>query len=78
MTKVQLHYKLSRPLRDADLEGVANVHGVYGIARVQIAPSLDSLTVDYDASRLNEREVETALFHAGLPIERFAPTPADL
>jgi len=68
MTKVTLHYDLTRPLTDADLESVASVHGTYGMARVQAAPSLDKITVDYDASRLMKRDVEAVLLRHGIPI----------
>ena len=68
MTKVTLHYDLLRPLADDDWENVANVHGTYGIVRVQVAPSLDKLTVDYDASRLMKKDVEAELRRWGLPL----------
>jgi len=74
MTKVTLHYDLMRPLTDADLENIANVHSTYGIARVQVASSLDKLTVDYDASRLMKTDVESALMRHGLPIRTLAAT----
>jgi hypothetical protein len=74
MTKVTLHYDLMRPLTDADLVNIANVHSTYGIARVQVAPSLDKLTVDYDASRLMKTDVESALMRHGLPIRTLAAT----
>ena len=51
------------------MESIARVHGTYGIVRVILAPSLDRITVEYDASRLNAREVESVLHSAGLPIE---------
>jgi hypothetical protein len=70
MTKVQLHYDLLRPLSDGDLDAVARAHGVYGIMRVRIAPALDKVTVDYDASRLTEDDVEAALARLGIPIRR--------
>ncbi len=70
MTKVQLHYELLRPLDGSDTEGVANAHSVYGIMRVWVAPALDRLTVDYDASRLSEPDVEAALIQNGLPLKR--------
>ena len=70
MTKVQLHYELVRPLDDVDAEGVANVHGYYGIMRVAVEPSLDRITVDYDASRLSERDVEAVLIRHSIPIRR--------
>lgn len=72
MTRVQLHYELTRPLGEDDLEGVANVHSVYGISRVQVGSNSGSITVEYDASRLSERDVESALVHHGVPIQRIA------
>jgi hypothetical protein len=70
MTKVQLEYDLERPLTDEDADGVADVHGWYGILRVQPALSLDSLAVEYDASRLTEKDVEAVLHRYRLPIKR--------
>jgi len=69
MTKVTLHYDLQRPLGSEDLDNIANVHSTYGIVRVQVAPSLDKLTVDYDASRLTKKDVEATLHRFGLPIQ---------
>jgi len=46
MTKVTLHYGLTRPLSDDDFENIAQVHATYGMARVQVAPKLDKITVD--------------------------------
>ena len=70
MTKVQLEYDLARPLTDADAGGIADVHSWYGILRVQLAPSMDKLAVEYDASRLDEKDVEAVLQRFGLPIKR--------
>jgi hypothetical protein len=68
MTKVTLHYDLTRPLTEIDLENVGRLPSVYGMARVQVSPALDKLTVDYDASRLMKKDVEAVLAHHGLPI----------
>jgi len=68
MTKVTLHYDLSRPLSDSDLENIARVHSVYGMVRVQVAPTLDKITVDYDASRLMKQDVEAILARHDIPI----------
>jgi hypothetical protein len=76
MTKVTLHYDLIRPLTDDDLPSIANVHSTYGMARVQVAPSLDKITVDYDASRLNKTDVEAALIRHGVPIHSIAQSVA--
>jgi hypothetical protein len=70
MTKVQLQYDLIRPLTDQDAVAVADVHSWYGMQRVQVAPSLDRLLVEYDASRLSEKDVEAVLQRFGLPIQR--------
>ena len=75
MTKVQLQYDLTRPLTDHDAAAVADVHSWYGIHRVQLAPTLDHLLVDYDASRLSEKDVESVLQRFGLPIQRKWTTP---
>jgi len=68
MTKVTLRYELTRKLGDEDLENLSNVHSTYGMARVQVAPSLDKIIVDYDASRLMKKDVEAVLSHHGIPI----------
>ena len=68
MTKVTLHYDLSRVLTDEDCAQIAALHGVYGFARVQLAPSLDNITVDYDASRLMKKDVEAELARHGVPV----------
>lgn len=72
MTRVELRYTLTNPLTDQEAEGVARAHGCYGIHRIRVAPSLDAISVDYDASRLSEQDVESALIQNGVPIERHA------
>jgi hypothetical protein len=76
VTKVTLHYDLQRPLEDADLPNLANVHSVYGIARVQPSPSLTAVTVDYDASRLMKSDVEAVLARHNIPIRTNAQVVA--
>ena len=68
MTKVTLYYDLTRPLGDEDFDNIAKVHATYGVARVQVAPALDKITVDYDASRLMKKDVEAVLATHGIPI----------
>jgi len=70
MTKVQLQYDLTRPLTDSDAGRVADVHSWYGIMRVQLGPAMDKLAVEYDASRLTEKDVEAVLQRFGLPVKR--------
>jgi len=76
MTKVTLHYDLLRPLTDEDLPNIAKAHSTYGMVRVQVAPSLEKITVDYDASRLMKGDVEAVLARHGIPIRTVAQTVA--
>ena len=68
MTKVQLSFKLSRPLEDADLRQIARVHAVFAILAVRVASSGNELFVEYDASRLTPKEVQGTLTAHGLPL----------
>jgi hypothetical protein len=70
MTKVDLHYKLVRPIDDGDVDRIAKVHSHFGIFRVRFAPSQTEIEVEYDASRLSDRDVEAALLNYGFPIQR--------
>jgi hypothetical protein len=72
MTKVTLHYDLSRKLTEEDFANITAVHSVYGMTRVRLAPSLDRITVDCDASRLTKDDVEAALARYGIPLAQRA------
>ena len=68
MTKVQAQFDLTRPLDEALMAQIAKAHAVYGIARISVAPTNDSITVEYDATRMNPMEVESVLLRAGIPV----------
>jgi allophanate hydrolase subunit 1 len=70
MTKVQIRFRLRQPLRDTLLQTIADAHTLYGIQRVQLSPAMDSLMVEYDATRLRPAEVEAALSGAGIEAEQ--------
>ena len=70
MTKVQLKFELARELDSKAMEAIANAHSYYGIHYVQLHPSLNSLVVEYDASRLTGTDVEATLHRAGVPVQR--------
>ncbi len=70
VTKVQLPYALRRSITDKDARGISDVHGAYGIQRVKLGSGMDAITVEYDASRLKEQDVEATLIRYGIPIER--------
>ena len=65
-----MRFRSSKPLDEPLLERIRDLHAVYGVLGVQVAPSLDVLTVEYDATRLRPAEVESALERAGIAVER--------
>jgi hypothetical protein len=73
MTKVQKHFRLQRPLDESLMDQIAAANSIYGIDRIQIAPSREELMVEFDASRLRTAEVETALQRAGIPVIAVVP-----
>ena len=73
MTKVQVNYKLTRVVDDRDMEAIARIHGVYGFFAVRVAPSLEELFVEYDASRLTRKDLLATLEAHGLPV--IVPVP---
>lgn len=73
MTKVQVRFHLEKPLDDKLLARLAEAHSKYGIQKIVLAPGLESLVVEYDATRLRPAEVEAALTGAGIAVK---PTAA--
>ena len=69
MTKVQVHFRLQKPLDDAMLERLSDTTAKYGIQKIKVDPALDGLMVEYDATRLRPAEVESALAVAGIPVQ---------
>jgi len=72
MTKVQMRFRLQKPLDDTQLSRISDAYSIYGIQKIQVSPSLDGLTVEYDATRLRPAEVANALANAGLAVEAIA------
>lgn len=68
MTKVEIQFPLERPLDDALMARIAGVYSIYGIQKIRLDPSLNGLTVEYDATRLRPAEVHSALARAGIPV----------
>jgi hypothetical protein len=68
MTKVQIRFRLQRPLDEVLLSRIADAHSIYGIHKIKVEPGMDRLRVEYDATRLRPSEVESALADGGLPV----------
>jgi hypothetical protein len=69
MTKVQLRFRLQKPLDDLLLQRISDAHSLYGLLRVKLTPDQSGVFVEYDATRLRPAEVEAALAGAGIPVE---------
>jgi hypothetical protein len=70
MTKIQLPFTLAAPLDEAVMDRIANIYEVYGILRIGVEPGGNKLTVEYDATRLSPKDVESLLARAGVPLVR--------
>jgi hypothetical protein len=73
MTKVLKQFRLQRPLDDKLMESIAAANSIYGIERIRLTSSREDLLVEYDASRLRESEVESALQSFGIPVIEVLP-----
>ncbi len=69
MTKVQVRFRLQKPLDDLMLNRLSDTTSLYGIQKIKVDPALDGLMVEYDATRLRPAEVESALAGAGIPVQ---------
>jgi hypothetical protein len=70
MTKVQIRFRLTQPLDENLLKRLSDANAIYGIERIRLAPNMESVTVDYDATRLRPAEVESALTGIGIAVQQ--------
>jgi hypothetical protein len=66
MTKIQAQFKLIEPLNLETSQRLADTSSLYGILRIHLDAQRNDLTVEYDATRLKEQDVEAALARAGV------------
>jgi allophanate hydrolase subunit 1 len=69
MTKLDVHFRLLKPLDDAAAKRLSGASSIYGINQIRLNPAMDRLMVEYDATRLRPAEVEAALAGAGIAVE---------
>jgi allophanate hydrolase subunit 1 len=68
LTKILVHFRLERAIDEALVLRIRDAQAVYGIERITLAKSMETLTVEYDASRLSPADVEATLRKCGLPV----------
>ena len=83
MTLVEITYELQSPLRPEDLRRLAEFGNTYGLRRFRVDQARQQLSLEYDASRLQETQVANILRSGKIPILRRvqpatagAPAPA--
>jgi len=69
MTKIQRNFRLKQPLNDEEMVKLSNTSAVYGIQKIKLSPTQDSLMVEYDATRLRPAEVDSAIACTGIAAE---------
>jgi hypothetical protein len=73
MTTVEIQYRYSTPPNDAVALALAGICDVYGIRGIHFDQVARTLTVGYDASRLNAAAVSKLVRMAGLEIAEIVP-----
>jgi len=70
MTKVQIRFKLQQPPTEHMLARLSDTNAFYGIQKIQLSPAMDGVMVEYDATRLQPAQVESALLNLGIAVAR--------
>ena len=65
---MQIRFRLLKPLDESSLPHLAAAHAIYGIQKLKLSPAMDSVEVEYDATRLKSADVVRALSAAGVPV----------
>ena len=68
MTAVELLFRYAAPPSESAMSAFGQLSDVYGIRRLRLQESERTIRVEYDATRLNEADVEKLLRSAGLDI----------
>ena len=68
MTAVEITFRYQGQLRTELLPHTQEQHGYFGIRRIRLDEARKLITVEYDATRLDEKGVEAVLRRVGLPV----------
>jgi len=73
MTQLDVLYRYGVPPTEAAALAVARVREVYGVRRISFDETKKTVSVEYDATRLNEAMIHQLLRRAGLDIVEKLP-----
>lgn len=68
MTTVDVCFRYDGPLREAEMRALGTMREVYGIRALRLDEKNKTVRVEFDATRLNESNVESLLRRAGLDL----------
>jgi len=68
MTTVDVCFRYDRPPREAEMRALGAMREVYGIRALRFDEKNKTVRVEFDATRLNESNVESLLRRAGLDL----------
>jgi hypothetical protein len=68
MTLVEVTYQLQAPLHEDQLRALGEFANLYGLRRFQVDRERNQISMEYDGSRLTEREVAQALRRANIAV----------
>ena len=68
MTTVEIRFRYQGQLRTELLSRTQEQHDYFGIRRIQLDEARKLITVEYDATRLDEKGVEAVLRRVGVPV----------
>jgi hypothetical protein len=68
MTAVEITFRYQGRLHPELLARTQEQHENFGIRRIQLDEAQQRITVEYDATRLDEKGVEAVLRRAGVPV----------
>jgi hypothetical protein len=69
MTLVDASFRYNLPPGEAEMGALNAARDVYGIRAIRMDERERTLTVEFDASRLSEEQIESLLRRAGVDIE---------
>ena len=69
VTLVEVTYDLQHPIRPEQFRALGEFANTYGIRRFRVNEQLQSISIEYDASRLKETEVAHVLRMARIPVQ---------
>lgn len=73
MTQLEVLYRYERHPSEAAMFALGKAREVYGIRRIRLDPEVNTIRVEYDATRLNQSMVHQVLRRAGIDLVEELP-----